>query len=216
MTRTEAAHTNGALSKGPITTAGKAVSSRNAIKHGLTAAEIVAPGEDPRAFDILRKNIEIDTGAKTVRELDLVFEMAAARWRLRRLAIIEKALIDREMDRMNQSLADPANQRTPEALHADAWLAVAESQTMKQIHRHETRLHRHYEKSSLELQAITEFRLSIEASGERVHPCTLEVIEQDAANEAAAIEAEPAAEPETTAVQNEPDTSRPRPAARAA
>ncbi|MDZ4801006.1 MAG: hypothetical protein SGI92_22845, partial [Bryobacteraceae bacterium] len=198
------------------------------IKHGLTAAEIVVPGEDPRAFEVLLANIEIDHLVETVRERDLAFQMAAARWRLRRLTLMEKAIIDREMSR---AINDTTTRRTPEEAQAAAWVAVAESSVMKQVHRHETRLHRQYEKNRIELDAIVTDRMHYEKSGGTPHPCYPEgPVEQTVIHEAAvaAVAAEAAAaavqnepvipfpEPRAQAVQNEPNNATPPRAAKAA
>ena len=180
VTRPEAARQNGALSHGPKSDAGKTISSRNAIKHGLTSAEIVIPGEDPRAFEALLENINVDHGPVTVREHDLAFEMAAARWRLRRLMIMEKAIIDRELRRMTDAGAEPSEslrRLTPEQARAEAWAAVAESQGMKQIHRHETRLHREYNAAFAALENLTDERCRVEMRTNGIHPCTKELLD---------------------------------------
>ena len=45
---------NAKKSTGPKTAAGKAISSRNAIKHGLMSRDVLAPNEDAAAFETLR------------------------------------------------------------------------------------------------------------------------------------------------------------------
>ena len=47
----EANRRNAALSTGPKTPEGKAASSKNALKHGLTAVEVLLPNEDRDAYD---------------------------------------------------------------------------------------------------------------------------------------------------------------------
>jgi hypothetical protein len=49
---------NAKRSTGPKTTTGKALSRKNACKHGLTAESIVIGDEDPKAFDLLRAQLE--------------------------------------------------------------------------------------------------------------------------------------------------------------
>ena len=49
---------NAKRSTGPKSTQGKALSRMNAYRHGLTAETIVIGDEDPRAFDILRAELE--------------------------------------------------------------------------------------------------------------------------------------------------------------
>src|SRR5258705_4904520 len=47
--RSAISRANGARSKGPTTDAGKSISSRNSLKHGMTAKKIALPNEDPAA-----------------------------------------------------------------------------------------------------------------------------------------------------------------------
>ena len=85
--KSETARANGAKSRGPATAEGKEKSSRNAIKHGLTAGNgnILLDCEDPNQFDeVLNKLLGIHEPA-TPAERDLVEEMFAARWRTRRM-----------------------------------------------------------------------------------------------------------------------------------
>ena len=89
--KSETARANGAKSRGPTTAEGKEKSSRNAIKHGLTAGNgnILLDCEDPGQFDeVLNKLLGIHEPA-TPAESDLVEEMVAARWRTRRMWTIE-------------------------------------------------------------------------------------------------------------------------------
>src|SRR5713101_7533105 len=85
--KSETARANGAKSRGPTTAEGKEKSSRNAIRHGLTAGNgnILLDCEDPDQFDeVLNKLLGIHQPA-TPAETDLVEEMVAARWRTRRI-----------------------------------------------------------------------------------------------------------------------------------
>src|ERR1700680_5120955 len=85
--KSETARANGAKSRGPTTAEGKEKSSRNAVKHGLTAGSgnILLDSEDPDEFqEIFNKLLGIHVPA-TPAENDLVEEMVAARWRIRRM-----------------------------------------------------------------------------------------------------------------------------------
>src|SRR5258708_2557945 len=64
--------------------------SMNAFPHGLTAKTLILQNEDPGKFDYLQPTNPI--------EVDLVADMVAARWRLRRIWRFETAMIDIEMD----------------------------------------------------------------------------------------------------------------------
>src|SRR5579859_4018034 len=97
--KSETARINGAKSRGPTTPEGKEISSRNAIKHGLTAGNgnILLDSEDPAQFDeVFKKLLEIHNPA-TPAERDIVEEMFAARWRSRRMWTIETGLLNAEI-----------------------------------------------------------------------------------------------------------------------
>ena len=65
---------------GPRSFAGKAISSKNAQKHGLTGKQIVMPGEDPAAFEALVSDFEKDYQPQTAVEAILVHDLAKYHW----------------------------------------------------------------------------------------------------------------------------------------
>jgi len=84
---------NALKSTGPRTIEGKARSSRNALTHGLTAQEIVIPGEDLAAYQSFEQQLVDDLHPNGSCELDLVERLAATFWRLRRIPRFEAALL---------------------------------------------------------------------------------------------------------------------------
>ena len=75
---------NAALSTGPSTAEGKAVSSQNAMKFGFTSQQVVLPFEDPTQFEAMHASLTKQLKPGTDLECMLVDEMAAAQWRQRR------------------------------------------------------------------------------------------------------------------------------------
>ena len=98
--KSEAARHNGAKSRGPVTAAGKANSSRNALTHGLTAGRaVVLDYERQEDFQQLLAEYRATHRPATPAENALVDRMAAAQWRIERLWTIETALLDAEIVR---------------------------------------------------------------------------------------------------------------------
>ena len=83
---------NAQLSTGPRSDAGKAVSSRNGLRHGLTSKQIVIPGEDPEAYDALRLELHDDYAPANAAEATLVDHIAEQTWRLQRVRRAEAAM----------------------------------------------------------------------------------------------------------------------------
>lgn len=87
-----ASRLNGARSRGPVTAEGRARASRNAFRHGLRAATLLAPGEDPAAFEALLDGLRVEYApADATREL-LVERLAATLWKLHRCDRLEAEL----------------------------------------------------------------------------------------------------------------------------
>jgi hypothetical protein len=90
----EASRRNGARSKGPVTAAGKARASRNALKHGLAAQHhLVVAGEDPAELGELMARLLDELGAAGELETLLVRRLAVAFWKAERAERMETALV---------------------------------------------------------------------------------------------------------------------------
>jgi hypothetical protein len=87
---------NALKSTGPRTPEGKAISSRNAARHDLLDKRFILASECPDAYDVFAQTFYDEYRPATATETALVDIMAAARWRLIRLANIDAGLIDHE------------------------------------------------------------------------------------------------------------------------
>jgi hypothetical protein len=131
---------NAKRSTGPRTPAGKANVSVNAVKHGLTAREIVLPNEDPNEFDTFRADLLTSLEPQGALESLFADKIVADTWRLRRVVPFEAALYKRgcaellarraeelvtqyestEKDRVLASLEDKKIAARDREAHADA------------------------------------------------------------------------------------------------
>jgi hypothetical protein len=96
LSRAEAARANGANSKGPKTAQGKAKSSQNALKHGLTAKWLTLPGEDVEAYLEFHEGVCTDLKPMGFLEQVLADRIVQCLWRLRNFLRIESAMVKRE------------------------------------------------------------------------------------------------------------------------
>ena len=104
-TRADIARENGAKSRGPVTPAGKAASSRNSTKHGLLARTIVLPTESKKRFARLLNLLRKELAPQTEIERHLVDRMAVARWHQMRCWGYERSVVAHELSR--QAAATP-------------------------------------------------------------------------------------------------------------
>ena len=90
----EANRRNALKSTGPTTPEGNARSSRNAIRHGLTAETVIASLEDTADYQVFEETVTADYDAKTAVERELVLRLTSVLWRLRRATGIETGLFE--------------------------------------------------------------------------------------------------------------------------
>jgi hypothetical protein len=107
----EASRRNGAQSRGPATSAGKAASSQNAVTHGLYSANTVLASESQEDFDDLRDSFLDRFCPADDIELEIVDSMVKSRWLIRRLDRVMTTALDFEVDRcipqVSREIEDP-------------------------------------------------------------------------------------------------------------
>ncbi|MEY4211467.1 MAG: hypothetical protein RLZ92_1848 [Pseudomonadota bacterium] len=87
---------NAQKSTGPLTVVGKQTVSRNPIKHGIFAKDLVLPHEDPEAYYELLRQLETELQPRGILEQVLVERIAVAIWRQKRLIRAEAAYLAAE------------------------------------------------------------------------------------------------------------------------
>ncbi|MGH9694853.1 MAG: hypothetical protein ACRD5Z_11960 [Bryobacteraceae bacterium] len=125
---------------GPVTAAGKDISSRNATTHGGTSEKLIVPGERQEDFDALLNELVAEYSPETPDARNLVEDAALARWflwrRQRAHNSVESALYAAQ--------PDPALWQ-PEAYHQLALLdryKTAAERSLKRVLQNLASLHR--------------------------------------------------------------------------
>jgi hypothetical protein len=91
--RIDANRRNALRSTGPRSTSGKFRSRYNALWHGAFAADLLLPGEDPRAFASLRRKLRNFYRPANEEEELIVNRILLCAWRLQRLAATESRIL---------------------------------------------------------------------------------------------------------------------------
>jgi len=144
----DAARRNGAKSQGPKTPQGKATSSANSLRHGMTAKAILLTSENPEAYTKLAEAYYVKFQPADDVECDLVDEMLIAKWRLRRDWSNEAALFDLEMDHQTKKVDSEYTKIDHACRYALAFRALAdESKSIQLLTRYEAAHHRAYYKA---------------------------------------------------------------------
>ena len=97
--QTKANRKNSKKSTGPRTAKGKAKVAKNAIKHGLFAAEAIIQGEDPDEFEDFREALIKELAPAGHIECILAERAVSLSWRLQRAERIQNQAIDHAIER---------------------------------------------------------------------------------------------------------------------
>ena len=104
---------NAQKSTGPKTQNGKARSSQNAVRHGLTAETVIGPLEDPADYRAFEQAVTAAYDAETAVERELVLRLASPLWRLRRATSVETGLLQIQYEESTASDPDLALPKLP-------------------------------------------------------------------------------------------------------
>ena len=107
-----------AAATGPRTVEGKAKASKNAIRHGLTSKQALAPGEKLRELEAFTAELVERLGPVGELELLLAGRVASCAWRLRRVPHLEAAYSTHNAEHHAQALTRPYGCSWSEGLSA--------------------------------------------------------------------------------------------------
>jgi hypothetical protein len=142
--QTAASRANGSKSRGPITNIGLSISAQNSTTHGLAGSKlIVIEGESTDRWQALLEACHREFQPETEIEIELVTEIAAARWRLRRSWSMETSLFDMEIAKQREN--PQFEPQDYESQHAAAARDLGHD--MRLMDRYETRMRRSYERA---------------------------------------------------------------------
>ncbi len=149
---------NAQHSPGPVTPEGKAKSSMNAVKTGLTGRTVLLPGEDAAAYQAHIEHHFTKFAPATEDERTLVQLTADTEWRLLRVAALESAFYavgERKLpDNIFADETDPT--RRAHLLHAEILMTFRKD--FSNLALQESRLNRQLDKYKAELKEIQEQR----------------------------------------------------------
>ncbi len=144
--RLAANRANAQLSTGPVTSEGKAKSSLNAVKTGLTGRTVLLPSEDADAYEAHLIRYRDEFQPVGVRETQLVQNLADTQWRLDRIPSLENGIFALGRLRYAELFGDQ------EARHLlDAHILMTDAKHFKNLHLQESRLRRQYGQDAKEL-----------------------------------------------------------------
>ena len=142
--RTAANRLNALKSTGPRTPEGKAKSALNALKHGLCSTAALLSNESEDLFNAHREGYIAHFAPTGTVQLDLVDQIVAASWRLRRALAMETAAYEREMVRRAPECEDfTEDVRLFTAIQS----LTDNSRFPAHLSRYESRIHRMYHRA---------------------------------------------------------------------
>ena len=121
---------NAQHSTGPRSVEGKSASRFNALKHGVDAASITLPGEDPAAYQALADAYDATYPLDTVMHRFLVDSLIRADWHKQRLQTLEAGLI-------RKMLAETPGATLVDVMLSDSPAGKLLARTQRQIAAHE-------------------------------------------------------------------------------
>ncbi len=158
MDKSQSARINGQKSHGPATPEGKARSSQNAVKHGLTAQFSVLFNESDSDFKHFRHAYFDRFHPADPVEAELVHTIALSRWRLRRIATLESNLFNNELLLSQQYIPHQISKADDGARLAWLFKRLADSSALPLLMRYESSLTRTHDRALKQLEHLQKSR----------------------------------------------------------
>ena len=157
--------------EGPTTPQGKAASSGNGTTHGLCSRDVVLSNEDPAAWEALRVSFHHQWLPANQVEALLVDDLAATQWKLLRAESIETATLNSEMDILLPEVEKTFRKIDEPTRQALAFKSLADnSKTLAALERHQTRLHRQFQRTWKQLSEIRKSQPELQPGLQQAEP----------------------------------------------
>ncbi len=147
---------NAQLSTGPVTEAGKAISSKNALKHGLTGKTVLLPTDDPAEYQHLLDLYNKRLAPATDEEQALVQSLLDSTWRIARIKNLETGILLKGQIELAKLYEDQPEPRRAQLIQVETYLKYEKS--IRNLNVQEARLHRRMEKDQAELTRLQTLR----------------------------------------------------------
>jgi hypothetical protein len=152
-----ASRLNGALSHGPTSEEGKATSSLNALKTGLTGRTVLLPSEDAALYEAHLAQFRELYQPVGDQELALVQSLADTHWRIARIPSLEMGIF--ALGRLEFGELFPDYEEGSRKILIEAKIYLAYQRQLANLSIQEGRLRRQAEKDLAALQALQQPRL---------------------------------------------------------
>jgi len=147
---------NSQLSTGPKTPEGKAKSSLNAVKTGLTGRTVLLASDDAAAYENHVRNYTCELRPATPREHALAQSLADNAWRLDRIPALEMAIYAQGHLEFADAFDEHDPALRPGLIELHTYLTYEKQ--LRNLHLQEMRLRRQREKDTAELRQLQQER----------------------------------------------------------
>ncbi len=155
LQRAEINRANALHSTGPVTHNGKAISSLNAVKTGLTGRTVLLHSDDAAVYQNHLAAYQNEYRPVGLREQELVQSLADTQWRLQRIPSLEIAIYAQGRAE-NQDYVDQHPTTGASLIELGTFLKYEKQ--LKNLQLQESRLQRRYEKEMAELRSLQKER----------------------------------------------------------
>jgi hypothetical protein len=143
---------NAQLSTGPKTSEGKAKSSLNAVKTGLSGRTVLLHSDDAAVYEQHVRDYEKELRPVGQRECDLAQSIADSAWRLSRIPALEMAIYAQGRAQFASQFEHEDVSTRPALIELHTFLAYEKQ--LRNLHIQEARLHRRREKDTAEFRQL--------------------------------------------------------------